>query len=339
MQDNNTTKSEIGQVLSDKRTRGKKKGQEQPWREHKVESLLLSDSYKRLGRSRIRERVRNCGTFLAFKRFEDAKIKLHQAYFCKDRLCPMCAWRRSLKVFGQVAKIMNTGKNEKKLRYVFLTLTLKNVEAEELSPTIDLMTDAFVKLKRRKPFKNAVVGWLRVLEIAYNPKRKDFHPHFHVILAVEPDYFSKDNQHYLSQEKWCKLWRKSLKIDYNPIVDIRAVKASKQDNSVAEMAKYSVKSNSYLIRDKKGEIIEPDTDFIVNTLNISLRNRRLIAMGGILKDIHQRLNMDDMEDGNLINADIEENNEELKYTIETYAWSVGVGDYTLRAITGGEKSK
>lgn len=332
MQDNNTIKSEIGQVLSDKRTGGKHKGEEQPWAEHKIDSLLLSESYKRLGKKSVFERVENCGEYLEFKRFPDNSLKLNQAYFCKNRLCPMCAWRRSLKIFGQMSKVLNQAEKEHGLRYIFLTLTIKNVEAEELSPTIDELINGFTKLGRRKAFKQAVVGWLRVLEVNYNQESGEYHPHFHVILAVKPDYFLKTNADYIEHSEWVEMWKKSMKLDYLPSVRIESVRKNKKANAAAEVAKYTVKSKDYLIKNKNGEVIENEADWIVNVLDSSLKNRRLVAMGGILKAIHKSLNLDDMEDGNLVDTDNEEINEDLAYQLERYAWNVGFSYYTLRRI-------
>ena len=75
--------------------------------ENKKKSLLLSESYKRLGLEKKSFRVSECGTFLEFKKFVDGSLKLNGANFCKVRLCPMCSWRRSLKIFSQVSEIMN----------------------------------------------------------------------------------------------------------------------------------------------------------------------------------------------------------------------------------------
>src|SRR5699024_4502293 len=113
-------------------------------------------------------------------------------------------------------------------KYIFLTLTVKNCYGEDLKDTLDLMTGSFNKLNQRKPFKNAVKGYFRSLEVTYNEDENTYHPHFHLILAVNKSYFS-DTKSYLSQEDWTNLWKESLKVDYTPIVDVRRIKASDDD--------------------------------------------------------------------------------------------------------------
>lgn len=49
----------------------------------------------------------------------------------------MCAWRRSLKIFGQVSKVMDHVEKNYNYRYIFLTLTVKNCYGEDLKDTLD----------------------------------------------------------------------------------------------------------------------------------------------------------------------------------------------------------
>ena len=142
---------------------------------------------------------------------------------------------------------------------------------------------------------------------------------------VNKSYFT-DTKQYLSQEKWTTLWKDSLNVDYNPIVNIKAFKtASKQDvsKSVAESAKYTVKDNEFLIEGN-----EELTDSAVMILDKALANRRLVAFGGELRKIHKALNLDDMEKGDLVNTgDDEELREDVDFVIEHYFWHVGYKQY------------
>lgn len=79
-----------------------KNGKEIDWKGKKLENLELAASYKRIGSNKY-YRVLDCSTFLEWKYyFEINEKRLAKANFCKVRLCPMCSWRRSLKIFGQV---------------------------------------------------------------------------------------------------------------------------------------------------------------------------------------------------------------------------------------------
>ena len=307
-----------------------KNGKDNNWKERKESNLKLADSYKRLGFKKY-YRVVDCSTFLEFGVTKSSNLKLLKANFCKVRLCPMCAWRRSLKIFGQVSKVMDYVERNYNYRYIFLTLTVKNCYGEDLKNTLDLMTKSFNKLSERKAFKQAVKGYFRSLEITYNKKYNTYHPHFHLILAVNKNYFT-DDRTYLSQEKWTNLWKESLKVDYTPVVDVRRVKSKNKDfgKVVAETAKYTVKADDYLIKDEDGKIDEGLTDNVVKTLDKALHRKRLVSFGFIFKEIHKMLKLDDTEDGSLENTDNEDKlRDDLTDIILRYQWNIGIKNYKL----------
>lgn len=265
------------------------------WTDKKRQSTYLSEIFESLGMVEKAIRIKECGSFIEFSKFEN-NIKLTNANFCKTRLCPMCNWRRSLKIFAQLSKIMDSLKN-KDYQFLFLTLTVKNCKDFELKDTIDNLMNGWNKFNQRKNFKESILGYYRALEITVNLETNEYHPHFHVILAVSPSYFKKTGL-YIKNKDWAKMWQESVNIDYLPIVDIRKVK-SKTNNKkdlgsvVAETAKYTVKDSDYLTGDK-----EKDKQKIW-ILENALSKRRLIAMGGVFKEVHKKINLDDPIDGEL----------------------------------------
>ena len=50
--------------------------------------------------------------------------RLVAAQFCRDRLCPMCAWRKSLVMFSQISQIMDWVAEREETVPIFLTLTV-----------------------------------------------------------------------------------------------------------------------------------------------------------------------------------------------------------------------
>ena len=313
-------------------------GKDNNWKERKKSTLDLADSYKRIGSNKY-YRVLDCSTFLEFRLAVDNSLKLSNANFCKVRLCPMCSWRRSLKIFGQVSRVMDHVEENYNYKYIFLTLTVKNCYGEDLRDTLDLMTKAFNTMTRRKAFKQAVNGYFRSLEITYNKEDDTYHPHFHMILAVDNSYFTQ-SRIYLSQNDWTELWKSCLKVDYTPIVDVRRIKENKEKDFgkvVAETAKYTVKPEDFLIRDEKGNIKENLTDEVVKTLDEALHRKRLTAFGFIFKEVHKELNLDDTEDGDLTNTDNEDLREDLTNIILRYQWNIGVKNYILVEVQQEDK--
>ena len=240
----------------------------------------------------------------------------------------MCSWRREKKIFAQVSQVMDKALDKKDYRFIFLTLTCKNSEGEELSSTLDSLFYAYKKLMLKVDVKKAVKGWFRALEITHNLDENSlnfdtYHPHFHVILMVNKSYFN-DSNYYISHEKWTSMWKQCLNVDYDPVVNIKAFKTSTRSNtvkSVSEAAKYTVKDNDYIILDD-----EEMTDSAVMILDKALANRRLVAFGGELKKIHKDLKLDDAVDGDLINSNNDIRND-IDYIIESYKWHIGYKQY------------
>lgn len=285
------------------------------WDSKKFKTLALSDSYSRLGLTRKASSVKYCGTYLEFKRFRSGEFKLHSANFCRVRLCPLCSWRRSLKIFSQVSRIMK--EIDKSYQFIFLTLTCQNCTADDLPSTLDDMFSAFNRFNQRKVFKDCFEGWFRALEVTYNRKENTYHPHFHVVLCCKKSYFKK---HYISQDQFSLLWQSCMRSKYKPIVHVRKFTKRK---GVAESCKYTVKDSDYLT--KKGIAM----DFVVRALDQALAHRRLVAFGGLFKTIaSDLLKLDDLENGDLVNVSgDDEINEDLEFVIEKYFWHVGFRSY------------
>ena len=294
---------------------------------------LLSESYRRIGFENKAQSVAECGTVLEFiHEIKDGHIsekgKLHGANFCKDRLCPLCSWRRTLKIFSQVSDIMKLIGTE--YDFLFLTLTVPSVSEKELSPTLDRMFKAWYALSHRRRFLRSIKGFFRVLEITRNNKQSSksyglYHPHFHCILAVDKRYFKEAE--YIKRDEWLDMWQACYKDNSITQVDVRRAR-NKYDpeaqsavldlsSAVAEIAKYSVKSSDYIF---SGD--DELTDRIVTTLSNSLRNRRLSAYGGCFKESFEKLQLDDAEDGDLVHIG-DEFDPSLAYIVIRYRWNVG----------------
>lgn len=303
-------------------------GRVRPWGEKRVACERLEAIYETVNPAKA-VRIHDCASWLVFRKAENERLRLELANFCRVRLCPMCAWRRSLKLFYQVSKIVNVLMPEG-YAYLLLTLTVRNCKGGALPETIDGMMAGWNRLSKYKAVKGAVKGWYRGMEITHNldPESPDFgtyHPHFHALVAVDKSYFKK--QAYLSQEKWTSLWKKACKLDYTPLVDVRRVKGNSA-KAVAEVAKYTVKDADYLIPDDW--VLTVDT---VRLLDRALDNRRFSAFGGALKEMHRKLNLDDPEDGDLVHDD-----EDLKLSEEDsgefcYFWHSGYSQYVRQTTS------
>ena len=321
------------EVLYDKKDGSSK---EVSWQLHRLVTLRLATSYKRL-QSHKYKRIVDCGGYLEFRRLPDNSLRLQYMNSCHLRLCPTCGWRRTKRIYHQVRTIYDSITND--YDFIFLTLTIRNCKGESLPAEIDNMVSAFKRLNLRKQFRDAVRGWVKVFEITYNWSTGEYHPHYHCILAVDSNYFT--SQTYITQEAFCSLWGSCLRVDYKPVVDVRAFTASEkgQGKEIAELAKYAVKSSNIMtnlscislynkdIQDAVMELTDSLTDKIVLTLDNALASRRLIEYGGIFKEKHRDLRLDDDIDDDLIHTGAEKIQGGSDYQIERYGWSPGHRQY------------
>lgn len=281
----------------------------------KKDALLLANIYDRLGLNGRMARVADCGSYLEYYVTDSSKT-LHSANFCKDRLCPMCNWRRSLKIFGQVSQVMDELERHQ-YRFLFLTLTVRNCCSEDLPATVQVLYDGWRQLyHKHKIFRSSIEGTFRSLEITRNSKDGTYHPHLHVILAVRPDYFRCG---YITQSEWSFMWQSCCKLDYQPIVDIRTIKPNDKglSGAVAEVAKYAVKSSDFL----RGSL--DDMARIVSDFLTALSGRRLCSFTGCFAKVRKQLALDDIESGDLIHVDGSSLRDDVAYMIVRYHWAAG----------------
>ena len=151
------------------------------------------------------DRMHRCSDYLVFGDVVNPETgevvrKLQAAEFCRDRLCPMCQWRKSLVTFAQVSEIMDwvDAHHAGEFIPIFLTLTMKNVPSAELGSAITTILQSWSRMMNkagnRKPWRVAA-GWFRALEVTYNKDANTWHPHIHAVLLVPADYFTNPDKY------------------------------------------------------------------------------------------------------------------------------------------------
>lgn len=289
----------------------------------KKESLRLAQSFKRLNNLKYYSKVKDCGTLCDF----NSSKKLVNANFCKNRLCPMCNWRRSMKLGMNVSKIVDRLKSD--YRFIFITLTVPNPTADKLSEVVDKLQKGWSTLmKDYDRFRHSIKGYFRALEITYNKDCNTYHPHLHVICAVKPEYF--DSKYYIDFNYLRESWRRVMNDPSITDVRIEACRDKKSGltgyepwlkgkktinikSAIVEVSKYTITSKNYLHESYKL------TDEIVSTLITVLANRRLTTMGGVFRKIASLLKLDDAEDGDLTHID-DDSTSGKDDTVYRYVW-------------------
>lgn len=183
---------------------------------------------------------------------------------------------------------MEYNKHEHKKDFIFLTLITPNVLADELENEIKGYNHAFKKIVERQEVMIVVKGYVRKLEVTYdkerfitkkmykhrnayyqsrglnvgdnNPYYDTYNPHFHVLIAVNKNYFN-NSWSYIKHERWLELWQK---VTNNPDIT---------QKEVSEIAKYSAKDSDYLVDENVFEVFYK-----------ALKGKRLIVQSSLFKE-------------------------------------------------------
>lgn len=316
MHNDNTNSEELkeqSQLLLDKCTTKKKKN---PKFTSYIEPLVSK---------KLTERIKECGDFLQM--LSDLSLensKLHRASFCGNRFCPMCSWRVACKDSLEISILMEHLRKEEDKEFIFLTLTTPNVKGDELDSSIKKYNQSFQRLIQRKEVNNIVKGYIRKLEATYNSDKTSksyntYHPHFHVVLAVDKSYFT--SRKYINHDRWLNLWREATG-DYSITqVDVRKAKINDY-KEVYELAKYSAKDTDYLINRE-----------VFTVFYKALKGKQVLVFSGLFKDAHKMYKNHEL--------DVYKKQDSIEYAyMVNYNWLKNKYDSSqIRELTEEEKQK
>lgn len=294
----NTINQEVTEKLADRKTRTMQ-----------LYKRVMPFDYKSAAR------YYNCGTTIAL---QNGMIK--SANFCRDRLCPMCAYRRSQKMFGQNMTVYQKIKAENpRYRQLFLTLTVPNVKLWQLKDTVKAMAASWNRFRNHRAFKREpVVGFCKKLEITYNKQDRTYHPHYHVMLTV--DGWASRIEEYV---KW---WSASVQLGRQLVCYIESVQGDAK--SVAEMSKYMTKSDDILESLEDSNISTAEEKwFMYRAAVFAVRE---MTFGGIWREYRRELGYVDIEDDDLTDTEVITHSDA---PIIWYEWHHQLGQYIVFDIT------
>lgn len=229
----------------------------------------------------------DCGNYVAFN-----GDRIVSANFCRQRLCPLCQRRKSLRTYSDFCRILDILGD---YRFCHLVLTVPNVKSDELSETLDMMNKCSSRFFKIDEVSRAFCGVARVLEISYNRKNNSFHPHFHCLVAVKKSYFT--SRYYLKFDRlrflWSAVWTfrydnlnkvPDKKILESNLLDINLLQIhiTKADSgALPEIAKYAVKPLSFdASRKERAQVLQ--------ALFEAIHGRRMIQTYGVIRDASKK---------------------------------------------------
>ena len=144
--------------------------------------------------------ISNCNNLWLLNVYDTAKVKdFLKTNLCKDRFCNNC---KKVKQASRMARFLpEIAKVSEGLNLYHLTLTVPNCSGSDLRKTVDKMTKSFSMMNRYLRgdknirgidfMKYGYNGAIRSLEVTF--KRDSYHPHFHIMLAL--DYKEEEKTH------------------------------------------------------------------------------------------------------------------------------------------------
>ncbi len=279
------------------------------WLERKQTNLQIADLFSQGDNNKYALNLAMCSTSLGWNMVRDYRewlddwgeyheeenyiLRLVAANFCRNRLCNICQWRRSLRQKAEFRKKLPIIKQnfQEGDRLLFFTFTAKTVNLENLRERIGQFNHGWSNIVKGKSkfyrkLSDVMRGYIRVLEVERSKEDPNkVHPHFHILVWVTGDYFTVD--HYLDQRndlEVSRFWGQSMGLNYLPSVRVTAVKTQKGDKGISlitaskELHKYMTKSKDIL------ENADPEwlADF-----SKQMHNVRTISWGGLFKEIYK----------------------------------------------------
>lgn len=284
---------------------------EEKYTPKKKKNLVLIDLIKTFVTKSSLELIGQCNTFMMFAGDESMEhTKQIKGNSCKNRFCPICAWRKARKDALKLSILMDHLKIDHKKEFIFVTLTSPNVTAADLDQEIKKFNSAFQRLMQRKEVKAIAKGYVRKLEVTYdnerfitkkmyrqrkayydrrglkafdnNPNYDTYNPHFHVMIAVNKTYFT-DTKKYINRDRWLDLWQQATDNPDITQVDVRKIKENK-GKEIFEISKYSAKDGDYLV-----------SESVFETFYKALKGKRSIVYSGLFKTASQSFDNGDLD--------------------------------------------
>lgn len=252
------------------------------------------------------------------------KYEITNAKLCRDRLCPVCSWRLSMKRYADMLAVCSAIiKDYPENEWSFLTLTVKNCDSAVLGETLSKMSTAFNRMRQRKLFKDKILGWAKTVEVTFNPRTYQVHPHLHILILWQKGV-DRETEGARLKNLWIAACADDLITSYRGqnIKNIKAENALKETaditGAVLETFKYTQKASSLLSMPLS----------VFRNYAKQMNNKRCLAYGGIIKDYLRtlRINTND-EPADLEPLRVCTNCGNTELTKGLYAWSFAERSY------------
>lgn len=143
--------------------------------------------------------------------------------YCGNRWCLVCSRVRTARAINAYMPVLGAWAAP-----YMVTLTVPNCDGPALESMIAAMLKGFTSCKRSMKRAGYVVRAVRKLECTYNPRREDYHPHFHVLV---------DGREVAEELRrlWLRYWKGAA------VLDAQDVRPCDGNGGMLELFKYFTK--------------------------------------------------------------------------------------------------
>lgn len=187
---------------------------------NKARDLLQEDDAAKL--HKLTDKLDDCcRTPWIMTNEETAEIALKE-YRCKSRVCPLCGEIRAAELRDKLLPMVKEMDSPR-----FITLTPVSTD-KPLRDQLQHLTKCFAKLRTLKDWKSRFSKGFYTLEVTYNRKTEQWHPHIHTVVDGK----------FIPQKTLSNLW---LQVTGDSmIVDVRMCHSQKK--TVYYVTKYATKT-------------------------------------------------------------------------------------------------
>ena len=148
------------------------------------------------------------------------------------------------------------------------------MKATELTKEIEKINTAFTKtLTIPKKMKN-IVGYVKKLEIKYNPIQQNYNVHIHTVIAV-----SNYHKNHISIDEYHKYFKRYIKDD--DIIEPNIKKIGNKDKDITKVADYIAKED--LIQNMLY------SDEVSNNIFNAVKNKRILEFCMLFRELKKEV--------------------------------------------------
>ncbi|KUO58128.1 MAG: hypothetical protein APF80_11885 [Alphaproteobacteria bacterium BRH_c36] len=216
---------------------------------------------------------------------EPTRLTISNKRRCRGNVCVGCARQRAAKQAKTAAALLQIVREwEPNVPILMFTATSANRPISELRTMFQDHEAALRRFWRSEKIAESFKGHVTSIETALRGSKENPQAgvHSHSIVAA-PDYFKLEAGRYLSQRQLKAIWKASLRVSYDPIVDIRRLRGPGGDtdnlnSGIKEITKYAFAPQKVFEKSPFGIRTDPT---VIGHLAITLYKRRTMRFGGL----------------------------------------------------------